>query len=229
MTTYYQPSSNFCINSEDGESITYEERFLVDPSESSDHSSSSFDSSTTKSPIASPINFNVPRTRATSDALEKIMARQTQQLSAVCEEWRLKFSSSPLIPMAPKPRTRATSDALERLLARQSLQMAALGESWRAKFSSSPSKSSEDRFVDVSEDGDDERDHESEMRVSEWLDHLPDSFDEMWLAEEGSEEMSEDEDGFEDGYLETYHELEMRVFKWLENFPDSFDEMSEVI
>lgn len=238
MTTFYQLSSNFGVHQQDGESTPYDARSLVNPPESSghsNHSSSSYNSSTTNSPISLPIHPKLSRSRATSDALEKILTRQSQQFSAVCEEWRSKFASSPFTPTNEKKepnhvRSRATSDALERLLARQSLQLTALGDIWRTKFSIPPNLSE-----DESEDERDETDHQLDIRVSQWLCSFPTSTDEMWLPEEDFEDIFEngddleDEDELEDGLQETYQALVIRVCKWLESFPDSFDEISKEI
>ncbi|KAG0150436.1 hypothetical protein CROQUDRAFT_652360 [Cronartium quercuum f. sp. fusiforme G11] len=103
MTTYSEsevplPFPNFLIDPQDGEFTPYDARSLADPSESS-HSnerlltepSNSFEhhSNLGLSPTTS-----TTRSRATSDALEKLLAVQAQQLSAIGQAWRAKYSLS---------------------------------------------------------------------------------------------------------------------------------------
>lgn len=96
------PLPNFLIDPQDGEFTPYDARSLVDPSESSDQSDHQILHTTTSSTEPQPsLRFSpmtsTSRSRATSDALEKLLAIQAQQLSAIGEAWRAKFSlSSPL-------------------------------------------------------------------------------------------------------------------------------------
>ncbi|KAH9823062.1 hypothetical protein DFH28DRAFT_1172068 [Melampsora americana] len=201
MTTTFQlPSSTFEIN-QDGDFTPYDGRSLVDTSIYTSSYQSDPELSDLKSASGNPAPYlpmQTARTRATSDALDRILSTQAEQFAAVCEVWRSKFSSTAFVPSIPKEkgtvkRSRATSDALERILARQSRQLTKLGELWRNKFSSSPSTSLSKRgnkdgmieshnrddvdFSEMVEDENVQRDYELEKKVLKWMDHFPDSFD----------------------------------------------------
>ncbi|EGG12374.1 uncharacterized protein MELLADRAFT_59067 [Melampsora larici-populina 98AG31] len=191
--TFELPSSKLDIN-QDGDFTPYDGRSLAETSiyTSSYRSDPDFYKSTLYSPV------QTARTRATSDALDRIMSTQATQLSALCNVWRSRFSLSPLVPSIPKEnvpviRTRATSDALERILACQSHQLTLLGAVWRERFPTNPLNSSNEnaindkitksnhqddiKFGEMIKDGSNQRDHELEQRVFEWMDNFPDYFD----------------------------------------------------
>ncbi|KAH9811686.1 hypothetical protein DFH28DRAFT_437063 [Melampsora americana] len=154
MTTSFEVlASDFDIK-QDGDFTPYDGRSLVETYVYTSESSYASDprpprlyvtSSSTHAKNDSPVQ--TARTRATCEALQKILSTQEDHFSALCEVWRSKFASSPFVPSIQKEKTsvtrsRATSDALERILARQSRQITALGEAWRNQFSSSLSNES---------------------------------------------------------------------------------------
>ncbi|KAH9821791.1 hypothetical protein DFH28DRAFT_531895 [Melampsora americana] len=89
------PIPEFLIEAQDGQFTPYDARSLAELSDTSDQSDSqllpntSFSSQPT--PGLSPTT-SVTRSRATSDALQRILTVQAQQLSAIGEEWHAKFS-----------------------------------------------------------------------------------------------------------------------------------------
>ncbi|EGG03718.1 uncharacterized protein MELLADRAFT_72530 [Melampsora larici-populina 98AG31] len=100
MATIFElPLPNFLIDPQDGEFTPYDARSLADPSESSDPSD--HQPLNVRSPNQNPsyasIN-TITRSRATSDALEKLLAIQAQQLAAIGQAWRAKYSLSSLSP-----------------------------------------------------------------------------------------------------------------------------------
>ncbi|KAH9819710.1 hypothetical protein DFH28DRAFT_925045 [Melampsora americana] len=179
MTTSFEVlASDFDIK-QDGDFTPYDGRSLVETYVYTSESSYASDPSaiqvirhisSTHAKNDSPVQ--TARTRATCEALQKILSTQEDHFSALCE-------SSPFVPSIQKEKTsvtrsRATSDALERILARQSRQITALGEAWRNQFSSSLSNESNNVHH--------KRDYKLEEKIFKWMDDIPNSFDE--IAEE---------------------------------------------
>ncbi|KAH9823172.1 hypothetical protein DFH28DRAFT_351142 [Melampsora americana] len=183
MTTSFQILASNVDIKQAGDLTPYDGRSFVDTylytSESSYASDPRpsrlyFTSSSTHATDDSPVQ--TARTRATSEALQRILTTQEDHFLALCEVWRSKFASSPFVPSiqmekTPVTRSRVTSDALQRILARQSRQITALGEAWRHQFSSSPSNESKDVHH--------QRDHKLDEKIWKWMDDLPTSFDEI--------------------------------------------------
>lgn len=99
------PIPDFLIEPQDGEFTPYDARSLADLSDSSDQSDTHLLGDTSFSsqpaPGLSPTT-STTRSRATSDALERILAVQAQQLSAIGQEWHAKFSIRPITPSSEK-------------------------------------------------------------------------------------------------------------------------------
>lgn len=209
------PLRKFRIN-QDGDSTPYDQRSRVNTSESSirsHHRPFNFKSPTKKLKLPNNSSLKIViRKRATSDALEKLLCHQDQQLSAIGEIWRAKFASTPYIPSNPKDnlpitRNRATTDAREWLLAKQPRHISAIEEVLHAKLPASAFKSpsrpgqimenpSADDEMHEDDTGfeDEETDDEFDMRIFKWLEKLPALFEDMGLPDGGFEDYLEDED-----------------------------------
>ncbi|KAH9818028.1 hypothetical protein DFH28DRAFT_926221 [Melampsora americana] len=96
------PLPSFLIDPQDGEFTPYDARSLVDPSESSNQSdhqplplispSPSEAKSNSRSSPPKMISTTNRRSRATSDVLERLLTIQANQLNAMGQAWREKFS-----------------------------------------------------------------------------------------------------------------------------------------
>lgn len=87
------------IDPQDGAFTPYDARSLADPSDLSERSDPGAvpESSPAYGPIFPSSSPHTPiRTRAISDALEKMLDVQARQISAIGQAWRAKYSLSPL-------------------------------------------------------------------------------------------------------------------------------------
>lgn len=135
MTTIFElPLPSFLIDPQDGEFTPYDARSLADPSESSDHSDHRplNVQSITQNPGYASIN-SITRSRATSDALEKLLAIQAQQLSAVGEAWRAKFSLRSLSPLQENDKPKPGNKFKHNNSTTRSVQVITTPTSWMAE------------------------------------------------------------------------------------------------
>ncbi|KAH9816111.1 hypothetical protein DFH28DRAFT_966112 [Melampsora americana] len=212
MATIFElPLPNFLIDPQDGEFTPYDARSLADPSESSfhsDHQPLNVLSPISNSKYAS-INA-ITRSRATSDALEKLLALQAQQLSTVGEAWRAKFSLSPLSPSKRNvkssiPRSVQVITTPSSSPSNQMKDKSWMAETGRSSISLSTHASVFDDIVDDDFKLDDEE-TEQEEKLKPVTQSTLKQFD------------------------EDFHPLifchRTFVLDWLRNLPNSFDELS---
>ncbi|EGG11993.1 uncharacterized protein MELLADRAFT_59137 [Melampsora larici-populina 98AG31] len=208
----FELSSTHLETNRNGDFTPYDGRSLIESYVYTSESSYASDPRPSKLHRRLPTTYSpiqTARTRATSDTLDRILLTQAGHLAAVCEVWRLKFASSPLVPsiqketklVTPVTRSRATSGALEGILARQSFQLKSLGEVWRNRFLTSPSTSLNKKELN---DGMPESEPESrdDFKFGEMVKH---------------------------GHYKRDHGLKERVFRWMDNLPDSFDDVAQEI
>ncbi|EGG04291.1 uncharacterized protein MELLADRAFT_108610 [Melampsora larici-populina 98AG31] len=101
------------IEAQDGDFTPYDGRSLDGLSDSSDQSDTHLlpDTSFSSQPAPglSPTT-STNRSRATSDALERILAAQAQQLSAIGQEWHAKFSINPITSSSERSKEQVNNE-----------------------------------------------------------------------------------------------------------------------